>query len=200
MKTLINIALIFLAIHLFTVNSKLLYHLNPDKEFITKNEIVKVTKDNGDIHEITETYQYDKDFSFFNIKDEFTLFALITALAYSIITIILIKVFEPNIKGYLLIITWFAILDGMGVLIYYMQPKDIYLLLGSIYYAIYTFSMIVCFGINKKSDIKQIDLQEKVNKLMLNGYKTKEISKKLNITLPKAYRLIYKNKKELKNG
>lgn len=151
MKLLRFIALIFLSIHLFTVHSKLIFHANPD---------------NLSGHQA---------FSYLNLSEQMII-SVIISLSYSVITVILIMLLSNLKKIYILFIIWFAILDGIGVFIYYYYPERL-ALFSSIYYAIYTFSIIACFGLYRYDEIKTRTKSDIIRK-----YTQKQLAKEIGVS------------------
>ena len=74
-------------------------------------------------------------FSFVDFSEQ-TILAMVFALAYSLATVSVIR--STKNKG---LIAMFAVLDSVGVLLYYMT--EIPLQLGAIYFAIYTGILII---------------------------------------------------------
>ena len=104
------ILMIALTIHIFAVQTKLLYHIN--------TEMVK-----------------DGKFSFLSI-DEFTMLSMVFAISYSLATIsVLTKTKNKQL------IFFIGFLDAIGVLLYYY--KDFPRWLGALFYALYTFTLII---------------------------------------------------------
>lgn len=134
----------FIAVHLFGVHSKLLFQLNPDKvKTISGNIMV---------------------FSFNDITEN-NITAIIFALSYSIATAVILTLSYDK-KYMLYIITLvFGLLDGAGVFIYYNVKLENFVIWGSVYYAIYTFIIIISAGyyrlknepdLSKKTDESQL--------------------------------------------
>jgi len=116
---LINAALLFFVIHQFTVNSRLLAHLNLD------------SKTAGNVF----------DFANFQLDN---LIAMIISVSYSVITAIILKM--SHVRRYSLIfIAWFGIMDGSVVFIYYSDFPN-FQKIGAILYAIYTLSIVLTIG------------------------------------------------------
>ncbi len=118
-----NISLLFLAIHLFGVHSKLLYHINPDTESIGI-------------------------FSFLDMSEP-NIISMLFALAYSLITVLIIKIVQIEsvrifyrFSPFLL----FGILDALGVLIYYYVDMQNFQTISAIYYSLYTFCIVGGLG------------------------------------------------------
>jgi len=127
----VNIALFFLVIHLFLTNSRLLFHLNVDSRIA------------GEV------------FDFSNLRLD-NIIAMLAAMAYSVITAIVIKL--PYVKRYSLIfIIWYSLIDGAAVLIYYSVFPN-FQLIGAIFYAIYTSSIILAIGLNHIHESKSIEV------------------------------------------
>jgi hypothetical protein len=144
----LNIALLFLTIHLFTVNARLLAHLNVD------------SRTAGNVF----------DFTSFQVEN---IIAMVISLSYSIITAILIKLIRDS-KHSLFMIIWFSLLDGMCVYIYYSVFSN-FQKLGAIYYAIYTASIILAIGLTivppKPISEVRSDNKEKIANLRKEMYK-----------------------------
>ena len=85
--------IIILSIHIFSVQTKLLYWINPE-----------IAEKNG--------------FSFLNF-DEPTVLAMVFSLSYSIATAIIL--YRSNNRR---LIMAYAVLDGLGVLLYYFVKGD----------------------------------------------------------------------------
>lgn len=138
---LVSVIIIFLSMHLFTVHSKLLFHLNPDK--------------------IINELNYTFDLTLFNKGYRVS---TISALAYSIITAFILTIFVKYKKVFLISVFSFGMLDGIGVLIYYnIGIKDeLFVMLGSWYYAIYTFFMIVSLGYFRHLEYKEGKLYKRI--------------------------------------
>jgi hypothetical protein len=119
----LNIGLLFLCIHLFAVHSKLLFHLNPDN---TLNINVF-------------------DFTKLGVEN---VIAMVVSMSYSIMTVIIIKSIAMPFRERwnFAIIAFFGLMDGWGVFLYYVVLEN-YKVYASIYYAIYTFSIIAAFGL-----------------------------------------------------
>ena len=152
---LINTALVFLALHLFMVNSKLLYYINPDKP--EKNDV----------------------FSFLNITDEYTVISMISAVVFSVMTALMIKAMKVS-DYYMYYIGSYAFLDGVSNLIYY--KSKISLDLAPWFYAVYIGWLIISIGITYKLKKVELTLAETVSDLRKMGFKNKAITERLNIT------------------
>jgi hypothetical protein len=120
---LINAALSFLVLHLFTVNSRLLAHLNVD------------SKTAGNV------------FDFNNLQLD-NIIAMVISVSYSIITAIILKISFFR-RFSIVLIGWFSLIDGAGVFIYYSVFPN-FQTIGAFYYAIYTFSIIMAIGLYQK--------------------------------------------------
>jgi hypothetical protein len=156
-----NIALFFLVVHLFVIQSKLLYHLNPDT-LIANSEVFNFTP--------------------FGVEN---IVATIISISYAVMTIIVIKaICLPFAKIWkFLLILCFACIDGVGVWLYYAVLND-YRIWASLYYGFNTFAIIAAFGLNQsyigaKSKIigadedlrnKILDRGKYLNKSHLNVY------------------------------
>ena len=132
---LVGLIIIFLSAHLFTVHSKLLFHINPDK--------------------LVEKLEYYFNITLFNQE---LIVSTIGSIAYSLITALMLTVFVRYKKVFIFTVGAFAILDGVGVFVYYNVTigQKIFLITGAVYYAIYTASIIIALGLfrylNYKSD------------------------------------------------
>ena len=198
MKKLKIIAFIFLAIHLFAIHTRLIFHLNPDNPL------------------------QNKLFSFI-ILDEYNIISEIFAIAYSIMTAYVIYY---SVKFYTIIV--FASLDALAVFLYYKFNFAGYeILFGAIYYSLYTGLIIVAMKlieINRKLQSPEsiaVRLQERMNEILKEseikpfseevhkaaqseilrdqvlqwkskGMKQDEIAKKLKISPSKVSRIINK--------
>ena len=122
---LLSIIIIFLSIHLFTIHSKLLFHINPDKI----------------ISELT--YKFSM-----YLFSEGLIVSTLSALGYSLITAFILTIFVKYKDVFLISVISFAILDGLGVFIYYNVhiQQDTLTILGSIYYSIYTLFIVISVG------------------------------------------------------
>jgi len=123
---LIGIIILFLSLHLFTVHSKLLFHINPDK--------------------LVQELVYKFDGSLFS---QDLIVSTIGAIAYSLITALILTVFVKYKKVFIITVVSFALLDAVGVFVYYNVTigQKAFLIAGAIYYAIYTGSIIVSLGL-----------------------------------------------------
>jgi hypothetical protein len=144
--------MIALAIHIFSVQTKLLYHLNPEQA-------------------------KESSFSFLKI-DEPTLLSMVFAISYSLATVsVLIK----TKKMWLTII--FASLDAIGVLLYYCKQIPVWL--GALYFAAYTFTLIL--------SIRHIDKQEyltdQIAEMKEKGKSQREIAQELKVSESKVSRV-----------
>ena len=198
----INIILIPLAIHLFTTNSKLIYHLNPDKlsirdtvqievfNYDSEGNIMPVFDETGNqIHMYEQKIEsMEPLFSFKNITDEFTIISLITSLAYSIMTVFILSNFTGSTLVFFIMYTWFAALDGLGVYVYYVVPEN-YSAWGAWYFSVYTMSIIIAFGLYKHLN-KQLSVGEQIMALKAKGISVDEIAKKFGWSTSKIYRII----------
>jgi hypothetical protein len=146
----INAALLFLALHLFTVNARLLAHLNID------------SKTAGSV------------FDFANLQLD-NIIAMVISLSYSMATAIMIKLAEAK-RYQLILIWWFAIIDGLGVFIYYSVFTN-FQKLGAIYYGIYTASIILAIGMlqtkQEKVEVKKSNSDNQITVLRKQMYKRK---------------------------
>ena len=131
----IDIALFFLVVHLFVVNSKLLFHLNADA-LIGNTEVF--------------------DFGKIGVEN---IISMIISISYSITTAVVIKVICLPIKKIwnFALIFWFALIDGSAVWLYYSVFSD-YRIYASIFYGIYTLSIISTIGLNQIFEEKSIEV------------------------------------------
>lgn len=134
----------FIAVHLFGVHSKLLFQLNPDKvKTISGNIMV---------------------FSFNDITEN-NITAIIFALSYSIATsVILTLSYDKKYMLYIITLV-FGLLDGVGVFIYYNVKLENFVIWGSVYYAIYTFIIIISAGYYRLKN--EPDLSKKTDESLL---------------------------------
>ena len=123
---LITIIILFLSVHLFTVHSKLLFHINPDKLILEL------------------TYKFDK-----SLFGQELIVSTIGAVAYSLITALILTIFVKYRSVFIITIASFALLDGLGVFVYYNITigEKLFVIFGSVYYAIYTASIIVSLSL-----------------------------------------------------
>lgn len=201
--------LAFLAMHLFSTNVKLLFHINPDMDMI------------WDGYDWVEPlFKWREIFS-----SEYALSSAIYALAYSVMTVYIILLMDigSKLKGLrFMLILYFGLLDGLGVLLYYKITLrgDIW---AAIYFAVYTASIVIAFGIYKvwggKVKLAQPETmveplatkaeeppEEKSNRMVRtleeniiflyrqNKYKQKEIAEMLGTNEPKVTRTLKKYK------
>lgn len=143
MKAVNNILLAILvttiAIHLFGVHSKLLFHLNPDK-----------------IRNVTGTVE---PFSFLDVNEN-NITAIFFGWCYSIATAIILVLSFKSIKLLVTIVAIFGAMDGFGVFIYYNIEnfdKSYLLLFGGLYYGVYTFLIIISAGYYR---IKRVNISD----------------------------------------
>ena len=161
MKKLKIIAFIFLGIHLFATHVKLIWHLNPDGIFT----IVKF------------------QFKYILVSEDAATSAIF-AIAYSLMTAIALY-----LNARKLIILTYASLDALAVFLYYNSDFGEYgILFNSIYYAIYTFIIIISLSMIKFSN--EIELKELISKLNKVGMQGKDIANRLNISESKVSRTL----------
>jgi predicted XRE-type DNA-binding protein len=125
---------LFLSIHLFTIHSKLLFHLNPDK--------------------VVEYLEYRFSIDLFN---QSMIVSTLSAIAYSFITAFILFIFVKYRKVFLLSVISFAILDGVGVFIYYNASiqDDNFVIFGSIYYSLYTLFIVLSVGLYRNMNYSE---------------------------------------------
>lgn len=139
---LIGIIVLFLSIHLFTVHSKLLFGINPD------NLIDELTY-NFNLGLFSQNY----------------IVSTLSAIAYSLITALILTIFVKFNKVFLIAVTSFALLDGIGVFIYYntIIEGNIYIICGAVYYALYTMFIIISLGWFRNLTYKDIELNKNID-------------------------------------
>lgn len=134
----LNIALASLAIHLFATNSRLLFHMNPDS-MLSRNVF---------------------DFTKISID---SVLSMVFALSYSIMTVMVIKLIKlPFGKIWTFsLISYFAVIDGVGVYIYYNAFTN-YVSVATLYYTVYTISIIMALGLHAVwgNDVKAQEVEE----------------------------------------
>jgi len=164
----IGIIILGLAIHLFTVHSKLLYHLNPDK--------------------IIELLEYKLTLDLFSVKYRVS---TISAITYSLITAFILWKFAKYFKLFIIVTVSFAILDGLGVFVYYNIniEKELFILSGSVYYALYTALIIVSIGLYRMYNTKNNKENERINDA-IQEIDVMQLRESLNKTLNKPDRSI----------
>lgn len=181
-----TIAFIFLAIHLFAIHTRLIFHLNPDNESATKI------------------------FSFLAISEN-VITSEIFAIAYSIMTAIALYY-----NARLWIILTFATIDALSVFLYYKYDFGDYgILFGALYYSVYTFAIIFALSkINFTDAISEFQvkvdemeilqplasnidkkitkdvLKDRIFELKKAGFTGREIAKRLNISESKVSRTL----------
>lgn len=195
-KKTFNFLLTALATHLFFVNTKLLYHLAPDT-----------------VENILEKFLFTR-------PTESTIVAILSALAYSLMTALVLKLLEKANTDYrLYYILGLAAMDGLGVFVYYSPFGGIlFRFIGATYYGLYTGGIIIGIGLlfqSKKEELSQsepeiertiddivndteLSIDEKV--MLLKGKNQllqKEIAQKLSLSEVQVSRII---KKSEKNG
>jgi hypothetical protein len=182
---LITTVLLFLTVHLFGTHSRLLYHLNPDKKLqLNATELAP--------------------FSFVHF-DENTITAMVFAIAYSAMTAIILKLYDSTMKFFAGAVAIFAILDFTGVWIYYDIDMPGFYAKGSLYYAAYTFVIILAIGYHRynvkpKQTINTVieipenghSIEENILILREKNYNQKQIAAQLNLSESKVSRVIKK--------
>lgn len=134
-----DIILFFLALHLFMTYSKLLFHSDADNLGLSDS------------------------FQFFSAVTEDKIEAMLSAIAYSVVTVASIKLLKA-IGYYKLIIVLYAMLDGIGVLIYRGRFDMENYKVVAWYFAIYTAFMVIVVGLSKltsgesKTEISRSDV------------------------------------------
>ena len=125
-------------------------------------------------------------FSFLYL-DEPTILGMLFALSYSLATISIL--FTTNRKSLVVI---FAILDAIGVLLYYFTKIPISY--GAFYFALYTCVLILSIAYLDN----QNSLPDKINDLKDRGLTQREIAAKLKISESKVSRILKRTKKSSK--
>jgi len=119
-------------------------------------------------------------FSFLNFS-EANVLAMVFALAYSLATFTVISISKRK-----LLIIVFALLDSIGVLLYYFTKIPLYV--GAIYFALYTGILIL--------SVIYLENPEYVSDLILEmkqkGVSQREIAKQLNLSESKVSRVLKK--------
>lgn len=149
----INLLIIALSIHIFSVHSKLLYYLNPELKI-------------------------KPAFSFLEFNEQ-TALAMVFAMAYSLATV---SVISRTKKKKLIFI--FAVLDSLGVLLYYFTKIPLHF--GAIYFAIYTGTLIISTLYLNKPEY----LSDQVKEMKENGVSQREIAQKLSVSESMVSRLL----------
>lgn len=152
-KQSINILIIALTVHIFSVHARLLYYLNPE----IKDKV---------------------SFSFI-VVNEPTILAMVFALAYSLATVSVIR--GAKIKKLLVI---FALLDSIGVLLYYFIKIPLYF--SAIYFALYTGTLILSAMYFSQPEYLSDQIQEMKEK----GISQREIAQQLEISESKVSRVL----------
>lgn len=145
---LIGIIIIFLSIHLFITHSKLLFHLNPDNT----------------IEYLNYTFSFD-------LFSQDLIVPTLSALAYSLITALILTIFVKYKSVFLISVISFAILDGLGVFVYYNVSiqKNLFIIIGSAYYALYTIFIIVSLGMFRNLIYKDEKLNNKIDNAIIES-------------------------------
>lgn len=185
-ETLTTIALSFVTLHLFGTHARLLYYLNINKHLQDFNNAIPT-------------------FSF-AIANEETITAMIFALAYSAMTAIILKLYDETAKLYVAAIATFAILDFLGVLIYYNTKIPNFNFCGALYYAFYTLATIAAIGysrfqgnhnsqdcIARPSTTNTGNSLLEILRLKEEGVSQKQIALQLNMSESKVSRQIRNN-------
>jgi len=188
-KHFIGVALFFLMIHLLSVNSRLIYYSSPDYTGEKINiDTVRITEVDSITNEVIvrEDIKWDREsFLWTNMfKKHDVLTAIVYALAYSIMTIMLIWIISFRSRFKLVRISpllFLGILDGIAVLLFYNTDIKHFERYTAIYFALYTLSIIVIISLNKvyayKKNILQITDKERIKILSEAGFTQKEIAK-----------------------
>lgn len=143
---LVGLVIIFLSIHLFTVHSKLLFHLNPDNtvEYLNYKFSIDLFKQN-------------------------MIVPTLSAIAYSLITALILSIFVKFRSVFLMSVISFAILDGAGVFIYYNVGinKQLFILMGSVYYSFYTIFIIISLGLFRNLSYKNSAFEKRIDNAII---------------------------------
>lgn len=140
---LVALIIIFLSAHLFTVHSKLLFHINPDK--------------------LVKKLEYYFNTTLFSQE---LIVSTIGAIAYSLITALILTIFVKYRKVFIFTVGTLAALDALGVFVYYnvTLAEKTFLITGSVYYAIYTAAIIISLGLFRYLSYKDSELNENIDK------------------------------------
>jgi len=182
-NVLLMVALCFLAIHLFGTHSRLLYRLNT-----------------------VWTHGDATPFSFVHLN-ETGIVSIISAIAYSVMTAIILKLFNFTLKSFAIIVAPFAILDFFGILIYYNTTMENFTQAGAWYYAFYTLAIIFGIASASMSDtqpepqltpprdtpVNERQVEKEILRLKNSGISQKEIAAQLLISESKVCRIIKKS-------
>lgn len=126
-------------------------------------------------------------FSYTNLN-EATILAMIFALSYSVATAL--AIYNTNNKR---ITTTYAILDAIGVLLYYFTA--IPMLVTSFYFAIYTFVLInSVISVNSSKKAKPVSVEKQMKQMVAEGIPYKEIAEKFNTSVATVSRRINSKK------
>ena len=87
-------------------------------------------------------------------------------MAYSLITALILTIFVKYNKVFIFSVVSFALLDGIGVFVYYnIELKNTFVIIGSIYYALYTIFIIISLGMFRNLEYTQdTKLNKEINK------------------------------------
>jgi hypothetical protein len=173
--------IVFIAIHVYGTQARLLYRINPET-----TEAIRM----GGFH--------------FFVWNEYTIIAQIFGLVYGVITagiIFLYSEHDKNIK--ILTISTFALLDGIGMLVYYSSDiNNLFIIFAAFYYFIYTVAIILAAGLHKSSsgakedNEPQIDRNLIIMKLDEQGFKGFEISDITGISKATVSRILRSQTKD----
>jgi hypothetical protein len=117
-------------------------------------------------------------FSFIKFNEP-TLLAMVFAVAYSLATVSVIS--RTKQKSLIII---FAVLDSLGVLLYYFT--EIPLQIGAIYFAVYTGMLILSTVYLDSPEF----LSDQIKEMKLKGISQREIAQQLQISESKVSRLL----------
>ena len=121
----------------------------------------------------------EKDpFSFLNFNEP-TILGMVFALAYSLATFSVVSNTRKTMLIYI-----FAVLDSLGVLLYYFTKIPIYY--GAIYFAIYTGILIISTRYQRKSEY----LADQIQEMKQKGISQREIAQQLNISESMVSRML----------
>ena len=149
----INLLIIALTIHIFSVHCRLLYYLNPEVD-------------------------KPPPFSIMNLNEP-TILAMVFAVAYSLATVWVIT--RAKKKGLIFI---FAVLDSIGVLLYYFT--EIPLQCGAVYFAIYTGALILSTIYLDRPEY----LSDQIQEMKQKGISQREIAQQMQMSESMVSRLL----------
>lgn len=142
-KFLDSVIIFFLSIHLFMTHSRLLYILSPDK-----------------VEGFTEYRLFTNLFSVEMAS------STMSAIIFSVITAVILGRSVKYKLIFLISFISFALLDGIGVYIYYnpiLFIEELAITTGSLYYSVYTACIIISYGLKKYLEYKNSGLNNNID-------------------------------------